>query len=45
MRINDANGYIEKINEDKYLVFDDTDENQKLLKRYDAVFNGIMDKI
>ena len=44
LRINDANGYIEKINEDKYLVFDDTDENQKLLKRYDAVFNGIMDK-
>ena len=43
--IDNANGYIEKINEDKYLVFDDTDENQKLLKRYDAVFNGIMDKI
>ena len=45
MRINNASGYIEKINEDKYLVFDDTDENQKLLKRYDDVFNEIMDKI
>ena len=45
MRINNANGYIEKINEDKYLVFDDADENQKLLKRYDDVFNEIMDKI
>ena len=39
LRINNANGYIEKINEDKYLVFDDTDENKELLKRYDNVFN------
>ena len=39
------NGYIEEINEDKYLVFDDTHENKELLKRYDDVFNGIMDKI
>ena len=45
MRINNANGYIEKINEDKYLVFDNADENIELLKRYDDVFNGIMDKI
>ena len=44
LRINNASGYIEKINEDKYLVFDDTDENKELL-RYDDVFNGIMDKI
>ena len=44
-RINNANGYIEKINGDKYLVFDDTDENKKLLKRYDDAFNGIIDKI
>ena len=42
---DNANGYIEKINEDKYLVFDDTDENKELLKRYDDVFNGIIDKI
>ena len=39
------NGYIEEINEDKYLVFDDTHENKELLKRYDDVFNGITDKI
>ena len=39
------NGYIEEINEDKYLVYDDTHENKELLKRYDDVFNGIMDKI
>ena len=38
-------GYIEDINEDKYLVFDVKDENKKLLERYDDVFNGIMDKI
>ena len=39
------NGYIKEINKDKYLVFDDTHENEELLKRYDDVFNGIMDKI
>ena len=27
------------------MVFDDTDENKELLKRYDDVFNGIIDKI
>ena len=45
MRIDNANGYIEEINEDKYLGFDVRDENKKLLKRYDDVFNGIMGKI
>ena len=44
LRIENANGYIEEINEDKCLVFD-TYENKKLLKRYDEVFNGIIDKI
>ena len=45
LRIGNASGYIEEINKDKYLVFDVTYENKKLLKRYDDVFNGIMDKI
>ena len=45
MRIDNASGYTEEINEDKYLVFDVTDENKELLKRYDDVFNGIMGKI
>ena len=45
MRIDNAIGYIEEINEDKYLVFDVTYENKELLKRYDDVFNGIMGKI
>ena len=43
--INNVNGYIEEINEDKYLFYDDTYENNKLLKRYHDVFNKIMDKI
>ena len=45
LRIDNANGYFEEINEVKYIIFDDTHENKKLLKRYDDVFNGIMDKI
>ena len=45
LRIDNANGYIKEINEDKYLIFDVTYEYKKLLKRYDDVFNGIMDKI
>ena len=45
MRIDNASGYIEKINQGKYLVFDDTDENKELLKKYNDVFNEIMGKI
>ena len=29
----------------KYLVFDSTDENKELIKKYNDVFNGIRDKI
>ena len=32
-------------NGNKYLFFDSTDENKKLLKKYSDVFNGIRDKI
>ena len=45
LRIDNASGYIEEINEDKYLVFDVRDKNKELLKRYDDVFNEIMSKI
>ena len=45
LRIDNASGYIEEVNKDKYLLFDVTDENKKLLERYDEVFNGIMGKI
>ena len=43
--INHANGYIEEKDVNKYLVFDSTDENKELLKKYNDVFNGIRDKI
>ena len=45
LRINNASGYIEEINKDKYLIFDDTDKNKELLEIYDVVFSGIMSKI
>ena len=45
LRINHASGYIEEINENKYLIFDSIDENKELLKKYNDVFNGIMGKI
>ena len=43
--ITHANGYIEENGMNKYLVFDSTDENKELLKKYNDVFNGIRDKI
>ena len=32
LHITHASGYIQEINENKYLVFDSTDENKELLK-------------
>ena len=45
LRIIHANGYIEEIHENKYIIFDSTNENKELLKKYNDVFNGIRDKI
>ena len=45
LRINNAGGYIKKINKGKYLIFDDTDKNKELLEIYDDVLSGIMSKI
>ena len=45
VQIRYASGYIEKKESNKYLIFDSTDENKDLLKRYDDVFNGLIDKI
>ena len=45
MRIKNVNGYIEKKGSSKYLVFDSTNENKELLKKYSDFFNGIMSKI
>ena len=44
--VNHANHYIEeKGAKNKYLIFDSTDENKDLLKKYNDVWNGIRDKI
>ena len=37
--------YIEEKGVNKYLVFDSTNENKKLIKKYNDVFNGIRNKI
>ena len=43
--ITHANGYIEEINENKYLIFDSLDENKELLKKYNDVFNRVTGKV
>ena len=43
--VNHASGYIEEKGVNKYLIFDSTDENKELLKKYNDVFNGIRNKI
>ena len=45
LNITHSNGYIEEKGVNKYLVFDSTDGNKELLKKYNDVFNGIRDKI
>ena len=40
-----ASGYIEEKDANKYLIFDSTDENKELLKKYNDVWNGIKNKI
>ena len=45
LRITHANGYIEEINENKYLIFYFIDEIKELLKKHNDDFNGIMGKI
>ena len=45
LQVNCANGYIEEKNGNKYLVFDSTDENKELLKKYTDVWNRIKNEI
>ena len=45
LRVNHASRYIEEKNENKYLIFDSTDENKDPLKNYNDVWNGIKNKI
>ena len=43
--ISHASGYIEEKGVNKYLIFDSTDENKELLKKYNDVWSRIEDKI
>ena len=43
--ITHANGYIEEMGANKYLIFDSIDENKEILKKYNDVFNGVIEKI
>ena len=46
LQVNHANGYIEEKNGNKYLIFDDSvNENKELLKKYADVWGGIKSKI
>ena len=45
LTITHASGYIEEKGVNKYLVFNSTDENKELLKKYSDVFNEIRNKI
>ena len=45
MLVNQANGYIEEKSVNKYLIFDSTNENKELLKKYTDVWNKINNEI
>ena len=45
LSIDNASGYIKEDWTHNFLIFDSTDKNKELLKRYDDVFNEIMSKI
>ena len=43
--VNHASGYSEEKGVNKYLIFDSSNENEELLKKYNQVWNGIKNKI
>ena len=45
LNVNHANGYIEEKSENKYLIFDSTDKNKELIKKYQDIWNRIKNKI
>ena len=46
LQVNYPSGYIEETNGNKYLIFDDSvNENREVLKKYTDVWNGIKNKI
>ena len=42
---NKVGGYIEKINETKYLIFSPTNENKEILAKYSELWDGIKNLI
>ena len=45
MQVNHTDWYIEEKNLNKYLIFDSTDENKELLKKYQDLWSEIKNKI
>ena len=43
--IGKVDGHTEENNRNKYLVFDSTDENKEVLKKYTELWDGIKDEI
>ena len=43
--VNHASEYIEEKGVNNFLIFDSTDENKELLKKYNDVWNGVKNKI
>ena len=43
--IGKVDGYIKENNRNKYLVFDSTDENKKIFKKYRELWDGIKNEI
>ena len=43
--VNNVDGYIEKENEDKYLIFASTDQNKEALKKYTELWDEIKNQI
>ena len=43
--VNHASEYVEEKNANKYLIFNSSDENKELLKKYPDVWSGIKNKI
>ena len=41
LMINEMIGHFEEKNENKYLVFDDLDENKEVSKKYEEVWEGV----
>ena len=45
LMIDEMIGHFEKKNENRYLVLDDVEENKEVLKKYEAVLEGVKKEI